>query len=153
MKRFIQILAVVCALSASLFGADLTSYPKPRPQNVPASFRLYNGILPQAVPTSLSPVVTQFSGCASAQGGAALATGQTCGVYIDTIIISCPTGSAGTIIVQDQQSSPLPTVPTISVVANTVYMLTLNWAWQPGGFQIRQATGSGCVFSASWGVM
>lgn len=153
MKRFIQSLAVVCALSASLFGADMTSYPKPRSQNVPASFRLYQGILPQAVPTSLSPVVTQVSGCASAQGGVALATGQTCGVYIDAIIISCPTGSAGTVIVQDQQSSPIATIPTIAVSANTAYLILLPWAWAPGGFQIRQITGSGCTFQASWGVM
>jgi hypothetical protein len=121
--------------------ADLTAYDAPRASGNTPPFTRYKQVLPVAVPTSLTAVVTQLVGCTSAiTGGTAGTLVSGCGVYINTLVISCPTSSAGTIIVQDFQSTPILLVPTIANTANTVYSLTFPWYWAPGGFKIQQAT-------------
>lgn len=150
MKRIVAVFLLLC----SPVFADLTAYDAPRATGSTPPFRLYKQILPVAVPTSLTAVVTQVSGCTSAvTGGTAAAMASGCGVYINTLVISCPTGSAGTLIVQDLQSTPILLVPTITNAANTIYTLPLPWYWAPGGFKIHQASGSGCTFYATWGVL
>ena len=150
MKRVFASLLIFCA---PIF-ADLTAYDAPKASGSTPPFRLYKQILPQAVPTSLTAVVTQLTGCTSAvTGGTAGTMAAGCGVYINTLVISCPTGSAGTLIVQDFQSTPVLLVPTITNTANTVYSLAFPWYWSPGGFKIHQASGSGCTFYATWGVL
>lgn len=150
MKRILASLMLLC----SPMYADLTAYDAPRASGSTPPFTKYKQVLPVAVPTSLTAVVTQLVGCTSAiTGGTAGTLVSGCGVYINTLVISCPTGSAGTIIVQDFQSTPILLVPTIANTANTVYSLTFPWYWAPGGFKIQQATGSGCTFYATWGIL
>jgi hypothetical protein len=144
MRTIIALLACT-----SLFGADLTNYPKARPANF--QYGLYRQILPQPIPTSLSAVITQFTGCASAQGGVAPTTLGNCGVFVDFIVVSCAAGAAGTVVVQDQQSTPRAIVPTVTIAASTVYLFNLTWAWAPGGVSVQQAGGTGCTFYMSWG--
>lgn len=149
MKRFLASMLLLC----SPMYADLTAYDAPRASGSTPPFRQYKQILPVAVPTSLTAVVTQLTGCTSAiTGGSAGTLVSGCGVYLNSLVISCPTGSAGTVIVQDFQSTPVLLIPTISVSANTTYTYAFNWYWAPGGFKIHQASGSGCTFAATWGV-
>ncbi len=150
MKRILATLLLFC----SPIFADLTVYDAPRATGSTPPFRQYKQILPQAVPTSLTAVVTQLTGCTNAiTGGTAGTLVAGCGVYLNTLVISCPTGSAGTIIVQDFQSTPVLLIPTISVSANVTYTYAFNWYWALGGFKIHQATGTGCTFYATWGTL
>jgi hypothetical protein len=116
-------------------AADLTAYGKPCPKNL--AFLTCRQVNPQAVPTSLSTVVTTTN----------ILTG---GVYLDTLTVSNTTAGAVTLLVQDQQGTPVAFIPTQSIAANT----TVTWVfpsgvWLPGGFSI-QAGGAGLRFYASW---
>lgn len=153
MKRLALAIAAMCAFAPVIQAVDLTSYDKPRLPMGSTQFKSYRQILPQAISGSLTAVVTQLVGCSNAvTGGIAPVMTAGCGVYIDNLTVSCPTGSAGTVLVQDLQATPIALVPTISTAANTIYVLPFIWYWAPGGFKIQQVSGSGCTFYASWGV-
>jgi hypothetical protein len=86
-------------------------------------------VKPQAVPTSTTAVTTYDA-------------------YLQTITISNPTAGAITFTLSDRQGSPIAAIPTVSIPANTVYVVV--WPegrsyWCPGGFTVS-AGGAGLTF-------
>lgn len=106
--------------SVSAF-ADLASFPKPNGDTE---------IKPQAIPTSLTTVVTGD-------------------VHLTNLVIMVSSGSP-TITVQDKQGVPIPILPAITTTNGTTYFLPASMFYYcPGGFSIS-ASGTGAYFYASW---
>ncbi len=112
------LLLLVCVGFAS---ADFVFYAKP------------NGgteIKPQAIPTSLTTVVTGD-------------------VHLSNLCIIVASG-APTVTVQDMQGTPIPILPGITTANGTFYYLPPGMLyWAVGGFKI-QASGVGAYIYASW---
>ena len=125
-KRILIALALLGGLSLAPARADMTYFGQ-----AAASGDVQ--IKPQAVPTS-STVVTSYD------------------AWLSTITITNTTGSAVTVTVADQQASPVKLLNSVSIAANTTYVVTFpakKEYWLPGGFTI-QAGGSGLNFFAAW---
>jgi hypothetical protein len=90
-------------------------------------------IKPQAIPTSQTTIA-----------GA--------DVFLKSVVLSNPTGSAITVTLADKQGTPVSLLGAVSVAANTTYVMTFPanaYYWCPGGFTI-QASASGATFYAAW---
>lgn len=88
-------------------------------------------IKPQAVPTSLTAIASSEAS-------------------IIGLVITNPTASAITILLQDGQGSPIPLLGTNSLAANTTTVANIPFGyWCPGGWSI-QAGGAGLTYYATW---
>lgn len=70
--------------------------------------------------------------------------------YLKTITLVNTSGSAITFTLADRQASPVSVLASVSIAANTTYVVTFpNLYWCPGGFTVA-ASASGLNFYASW---
>jgi hypothetical protein len=114
-------LALFLLLASSLAFGDLTKYGKPNGETE---------IKPQAIPTSLTTVVTGD-------------------VHLTNLVIMVVSGSP-TVTVQDLQGTPVPLLPGVTTVNGTTYFLPPGVLYYcPGGFAIT-SSGAGAYFYASW---
>jgi hypothetical protein len=115
-----KLLLVVFLAVVSAF-ADLPSFAKP------------NGeveIKPQAIPTSITTVVTGD-------------------VHLTNLVIMVVSGTP-TVTVQDLQGTPVPLLSAITTANGTTYFIPPGmFYFCPGGFTIS-ASGTGAFFYASW---
>lgn len=95
--------------------------------NRPNSFQVGWQITPVAVPTSPTDVLV-----------------QTGGIYLDLAILTNTTGAAIPCTIQDKQGSPLAFLSSVSVAANTTFVIAAQGRWFPGGIT-WSCTGVGVI--------
>jgi hypothetical protein len=111
---------VICAATAF---ADLTTYKQPTSGDAQ--------VKAQAIPTSTTIV-----------------TSDNADVY--GLVIMNTTASAITVTVADRQTSPIALMSSVSVAANSTYVLSFPWGYpMQNGFTVI-ASGAGATFHAKW---